>query len=44
MLVVIAATIAPVSSNSESLSVIAARITASCHSSGSDSARVQERQ
>ena len=34
-----AATIAPVSSNSDIFSVMAARITASCHSSGSASAR-----
>ena len=44
MLVVIAATIAPVSSNWHSFNVIAARITASCHSSGSASRRVQWRQ
>ncbi len=44
MLVVIAATIAPVSSYWHSFSVIAARITASCHSSGSASRRVQWRQ
>ena len=44
MLVVIAAMMAPVSSNSDIFSVIAARITASCHSSGSDRARDQLRQ
>ena len=44
MLVVIAATMAPVSSNWHSLSVIAARITASCHSSGIARRRVQWRQ
>jgi hypothetical protein len=44
MLVVIAATIAPVSSNWHSLRVMAARITASCHSSGSARRRVQCRQ
>ena len=39
-----AATIAPVSSNWHSFSVIAARITASCHSSGTARRRVQRRQ
>ena len=34
MLVVIAATMAPVSSNSDIFSVMAERITASCHCSG----------
>ncbi len=41
MLVVIAAMIAPVSSYMQSFSVIAARMTASCHSSGTASARDQ---
>jgi hypothetical protein len=44
MLVVIAATMAPVSSYWHNLSVMAARITASCHSSGTASRRVQWRQ
>ena len=44
MLVVIAATMAPVSSNWHSFSVIAARITASCHSSGNARRRVHWRQ
>jgi hypothetical protein len=44
MLVVMAAMMAPVSSNSQSLKVMAARITASCHSNGSASARTHRRQ
>src|SRR6266496_5514591 len=44
MEVVIAATIAPVSSNTLSCSVIAERITASCHSNGMPSERTQSRQ
>ena len=44
MLVVSAAMIAPVSSKVQSLSVIAERITASCHSSGSDRRRTHSRQ
>ena len=44
MLVVIAATIAPVSSNVQSFSVMAARSTASCHSGGIASRRVHWRQ
>ena len=42
--VVSAATMAPVSSKLQSLSVMAARITASCQSNGIDSARTQSRQ
>jgi len=41
MLVVIAAMIAPVSSYMHNFSVIAARMTASCHSSGTARARDQ---
>src|ERR1043166_5354479 len=44
MEVVIAATIAPVSSNTLSCSLIAERITASCHSNGMPSERTQSRQ
>jgi hypothetical protein len=42
--VVIAATSAPVSSNEHNFSVIAARITAVCHSNGTDSRMVKARQ
>jgi hypothetical protein len=42
--VVIAATIAPVSSKLQSLSVMAARITGSCHSNGTDRRIVRARQ
>jgi hypothetical protein len=44
MEVVTAATMAPVSSNTLSWSVIAARITASCHSNGIASIRTHSRQ
>jgi hypothetical protein len=42
--VVIAATIAPVSSTDESLSVSAARMISSCHSKGIDRSRTQSTQ